>query len=234
MYPTLNILTVDDHPLYVQGMQTCMQKMPVAATVSSCSTLAEVHGQLRHQPPQLVFLELNLHSSRYDGFTICREITSNYKNIFVAILSRYNSKHMIDKARECGARAYFDKSNPPEVFCTFLHEFVSGTLEDFPIHVNERPRLHQGFEADAFELKQMLTKREVELMQLIINGKEHTEIEELMDISYQTYKYHHHNLLGKLEVKNDVLLTRFAIEHNFTDEDFRVTYTPNPLMRKTA
>lgn len=220
MGTALKILAVDSQPLYAQGISNCLQNLPLVAQVDTCSTFDDTLHKIRHNEPHLVFLELNLNTNRYDGFAICREIRHRYKNVFVAVLSRYNAPQLIKEARDCGAGAYIDKNACAVTLRTFLHDFYNQKIAGYYIRVthNGLPKNTTHFKPDYFELRYILTRRELQLMKLIVNGKGHHEIETSMRITYDTYRFHHFNLLTKLRMENDVQLTRFAIENNFADE----------------
>lgn len=215
MKAPIKILAIDNHPLYTQGMCACFRNLSIVAKLDTCRTIDEMRQKIKEEEPHLVFVELNLDTSRYDGFYICREITTGYKNIFIAVLSRYNTPQLIQEARKCGARAFFDKSNSSETLCDFLHDFRNDKIHDYYIRVAPGiAKPHEHFKKDAFELKYTLTKREREVMILIVDGKEHCEIETELFISYNTFKTHRSNILRKLELKNEVELTLFAIKNN--------------------
>lgn len=220
MIPSIKILAIDDHPLYMAGIAACLKKMPGVAFVDTCSTYDDMQQKIKNDTPHLVFLELNLNGSRVDGFAICREITSRYKNVFVAVLSRYNNVRLIRQARDCGARAYFDKGTDTETLHAFLQEFRRGNVEPYYVRVCSTPKPSAAFEPEVFEMKYELTKREREIMNLIVEGKEHGEIEASFFISYETYRTHHKNILRKLGLKNDVELTRFALRNNLCEPLF--------------
>jgi DNA-binding NarL/FixJ family response regulator len=221
MNSTLRILTIDNHPLYFQGIFSCLKPLTIVESIDSCETYDEMLHKLKLQKPHLIFLELNLGTPRYDGFAICSEISRNYKDVFVAILTRYNSRRLIDRAYQCGARAFLDKNNSTESIHDFLHDFSRGKITNYYIKVSSKENPTNHFNSDGFELKEVLTNRECEVMQLIVDGVGHKKIESMLEISYETFRTHHKAILTKLNLENDVLLTKFAIQHKLTDETFQ-------------
>lgn len=213
MQTPIKILAIDNHPLFVQGMLSCFKQWSEVGKATGCNSYDEMFEQLKEDQPHLIFLELNLNTSHYDGFSICREVTSRYKNVFVAILSRYNAPELIREAHLCGARAFLDKNTSTEKLYDFLHDFWQGKILQYYVRVSNgfsKP----GFLPDGFELRTILTRREREVMCKIVEGCDHDEIENDLQISYSTYKTHRNNILRKLAVKNDVELTRFAVSNN--------------------
>lgn len=226
MKTALKILAVDSQPLYAQGILNCLQNLPIVEQVDTCSTFDDTLNKLCNNQPHLVFLELNLNTSRYDGFAICREIFHRHKNVFVAVLSRYNAAHLIKEARDCGAGAFIDKSACAVTLQTFLHDFYQQKITDYYIKVAEHdlPKQNTLLKPDGFELKYLLTRREREVMQLIVEGLNHNEIEKALFISYETYKSHRTNIFRKLGLKNEVELTRFVLQNSLLTEDTTTDY----------
>ena len=229
MTTALKIMAIDDQPLFAHGMQHSLKPLPFIQQVDWCNSYDQMQRKIKEDVPHLLFMELNLTNSRHNGFTICKEITSTYKNIFVTVFSRHNSTQVVNNARQCGAHAFIDKNTGTEILHRFIHDVWSKNITDYYVCVNRSNTLQQAdFKPEPFELKQLLTKRELELMQLIITGKEIAEIKQALSISYETLRFHRNNLLQKMGVKNDVQLTRFALEHNLEDKDFAVSYIPVP------
>jgi|ERR1043165_8867698 DNA-binding NarL/FixJ family response regulator len=214
---TLKILTIDDHPIYLHGMWTSFGHLPIVQKMDQCRTYDEMFDKLKEDEPHLVFLELSLAMSRYDGLRICREITKRYKNVFTAVLTRHNSPKLIKEARECGARAFFDKNTTdPETLRSFLNDFVCNKIPGFYTKVagNRSKANDHHFKQDCYELMYTLTRREREVMTLVVEGLDHSEIGTALNITYETYKTHRTNVLRKLGLRNDVELTRFALSNN--------------------
>jgi DNA-binding CsgD family transcriptional regulator len=60
-----------------------------------------------------------------------------------------------------------------------------------------------------------LSKQELKIMQLMVQGLHHKKIEDQLNIAYETFKTHRKNIFNKLKIKNIVQLTQLALEHNF-------------------
>ncbi len=234
MKPTLKILTVDDHPLYAEGISACLQKLPLVKQVDSCNGYDELQEKLKSHQPHLVFLELNLQKSKVDAFTICREITKRHLHIFVVMLSHYNDRELIQRAQASGAGAYFDKRNSTEALYEFMDDLCDGCINHFYVKMANDDKMQLPAENDTLDLKQLLTRRELEVMRLIVKGWEHEAIECSLHISYSTYWQFRASIFKKLNVKNDVQLTHFVYVNQLTESDFKVNYIPVPPSFKVA
>lgn len=217
---SLKIIFLDNQPLYQLGMVALLKREPCVQSVLPCSSFTDLQLMLKENEPHLIFLELNLGSTRHDGFSVCREIKQQYKNVFVAMLSHYNAPHFIRFAQECGAGAFFDKHSGPDLLSQFLHSFCKGSLTGYYVRVSPYGT-HQTnvLFKDDFEMRYLLTRQECRVMKMIVAAKEHHEIEDELGISYDTFRTHHNHILDKLQVKNDVELTKFAIQFQLLEMD---------------
>ena len=225
MQQALNILVIDSHPLYARGLETCLQQMQWQGQLLACAQPDELPEVLRSLQPQLVFMELNLQHRRHDGFSLCCELKQRYPALFVAVLTAYSQPAFIERARSCGANAYLHKGSEPDMLCNFLKLFLQNQLPPYYILTPQKPTAEK-FSPDAFELKQQLTKRERQLLSLIATGKQNGEICFLLDIEYETLRYHRNNLYRKMGVENDAQLTRLVIDSNLPLDPMRLLPPP--------
>jgi DNA-binding NarL/FixJ family response regulator len=239
MNPSLSIVAMDSHPLYLEGLLHFLKSLRHVNSVRTCSTLDELLESIKQKAPDILFLELNLESTRYDGFTICKEITSRHKAISVIILSRYNAPHFIRFARECGASAYFDKQVNVALISAFIKSHGNkDSMNQYHVCVTPTNGQTLSFQNEPFELRYILTPMECRVMKLIVAGKEPKEIEQQLSISYDTFKTHRHHVYEKLHVRNEVELTQFAITNHLLTLDcsalpsYKLTKLPNTPLGK--
>ncbi len=219
MQGPLSVLIIDDHPIYSEGLIYCLRSLGIVGRVDSCSNYIEAVDKMREGKPHLIFLEVNIETRLGDAFQVCRDIKSQYRNSFIAMISSYRANQVIKMARESGANAIINKRIKKEILYEFMHKLYCGEITEFYTDIKPRPKFTACCHVDSFELKQRLTRRELELMNLILAGKERQEIESRMCISYETYRFHHNNLLSKLTLKNDIQLMHFALDNNWNFSD---------------
>ena len=213
MKPTLRILAVDDHQLFLQGLSDCLRLLPQVSKVVNGTNIKEMNAILANWIPDIIFLDLNLRDD--DGFNICREIKRRYESIFVIILTHYDLKKFVEKAKTCGADAYFIKNTDAEGLAKFIQHYSEGKIREFHVHIPHVANLQSDiFKNDLFELTRTLSKREREVMDLIVRGWDHLEIEKLLNITYDTFKSHRASILLKLNVKNIAELVLLTMRGN--------------------
>jgi DNA-binding NarL/FixJ family response regulator len=217
MKTSLKILAVDDHLLFLKGIAECLNDLPFVARIDTCTDYASMKRYFQKSAPDVVFLDLNL--PNYDGFNICRDIKKQYPDVFIAILTHYDSGKFIEKAQECGAGAYFIKNTDPEIIARFLEDLANGRITGFYFHVETTGVRGSVFNQDDFNLISSLSRREMEVLKLIVKGQEHEEIGKQLNISYETIKTHRSNVLQKLKLKNVAELVRFAVKNDLASVD---------------
>lgn len=221
MKNTTNILVVDDHELYVHGLRSFLKDEIFNYNIEYCNSFVDIIPVIENHQTDLLFLELDLDNRRKTGFSVCEEVVSRFKNIFVCILTKFRSKHLIQKAKQFGAKGYIHKSCSLENIDYFLLQFKDGKIDNYHVCVPSETLLEKPICFSKFEARELLTRRERQIMELILDGADRKEIEAALNISYETYRTHHRAIFTKLNVQNDVQLTKLAIQHNFTDVSYK-------------
>ena len=221
MKSATNILVVDDHELYVHGLRACLKDQIFNCNIEYCNSFVDIIPVIENHQTDLLFLELDLDNYRKTGFSICEEVVSRFKNVFVCILTKFKSNHLIQNAKQFGARGYIHKSCSLESIDCFLLQFKHGKIDDYHVCVPSEPLIGKPASLSEFEVRELLTRRERQIMELILDGAGRKEIEATLNISYDTYRTHRRAIFSKLSVQNDVQLTKLAIQHNFTDVSYK-------------
>jgi two-component system nitrate/nitrite response regulator NarL len=211
MLPSLSIIIVDDHPLFLKGMSYYLEKQPFIRSVKTCLSRECLFQELSLEVPDAIFLDLNI--PPHHGLTICQEVLAKYPDIRIFIITNYDIAGFILKAQKIGAGAYFIKDVDPQIVIDFLSNVAQGNIKGFFCHVPSVITSKLPFEKDSFELRELLTVREREILEMIILRITHNEIENKLHISNSTYKGHRANIYQKLMLDDDFDLALFAIKH---------------------
>ncbi len=167
---------------------------------------------------ELVFLDLNLPDQ--DGLELVPQIRKQFKNVKIMVLTSYSDYKFVGQALKNGADGYILKSNEPEDLLDGVNEVMAGNTYIAPgLHITppNGKRLTNGLKKsiyeDRFVIKQKLTKREHEVLELITQAKNNKEIAKELYISDQTVGVHRKNIMRKLGVRNTINLIKFALEN---------------------
>ena len=149
------------------------------------------------------------------------EIQLRIKNnsIKVVMLSMHESEEYVLKSIKAGADGYLLKGSSKEEFLKALHtvanggKYFSGDISSILIGQLTNPT--QSIETkQTLDEELLITKREKEILKLLLSGKGNKEIAEALDISKRTAEVHRFNLMKKLKVKNLMELSNKATEYS--------------------
>jgi DNA-binding NarL/FixJ family response regulator len=166
---------------------------------------------------ELVFLDLNLPD--IDGIELIPQIRKQFKHVKIFVITSYGDYKFVGQALKNGADGYILKSNEPEELIQGIEELMSGnTFIASGLHITppNGKRLTNGKKSiyeDRFVIKQKLTNREQEVLELITQAKNNKEIAKELYISDQTVGVHRKNIMRKLGVRNTINLIKFALEN---------------------
>ncbi len=209
----IKLSIVDDHPIVREGLKKVILNMPQILLLHVCASGEALLEQLANHPPlpDIILMDIQMPGRR--GVEITRVITDKYKGIAIIALTNLAETFHIDNMLSNGAKGYLLKSATPET----IHNAI------LSVHAGIQfidPDLKDQMLQDMLEEKKkhlatpQLTRRELEILQLIANGMTSQQIADQLFISYRTVENHRVNLFLKLNVKNAVSLVRKAIELN--------------------
>jgi len=219
----INILLVDNQSIFRAGLKSYF-KLTDELNVSVIGEETTAEGLIlflhKNLNTQLVFLDLNLPDQ--DGLEIIPQIKRQFKHVKIMILTSYSDYKFVGQALKNGADGYIVKSNEPEDLIEGVKEIMEGNTYIAPgLHITppNGKRLTNGgapkksYYEDRFVIKQKLTKREHEVLELITEAKNNKEIAKELYISDQTVGVHRKNIMRKLGVRNTINLIKFALEN---------------------
>lgn len=213
MHKGIQVLIADDHKLLLNSFAAVLNSFTYVQSVDTCSNLSELRNALDKQIPDVVFLDLNLPPN--NGLDICAELRKQYKNLCIIILTSYTEHARVKAAEQNGANAYFIKSVEIEAVDQYLRDWIGGKAPAFVTKgIDMVAEQAPEYKRNDFAAASPLTPREKEIAGLIVSGKEHAEITQLLNISYDTYKTHRSNILQKLGLKNVAELVSYSYKNS--------------------
>jgi two-component system nitrate/nitrite response regulator NarL len=205
----LSLIIADDHTLFIDGLCMLLQSEPGIEILNIASNGRELMSLLHNHVPDIILLDINMPG--YNGFEALSRIKSFYPKIKVIMLSTYNEEHLIEKAKAGGANGYMVKNADKSELLNVIN-LVSQGQSCFPY---KQPAASVAFdEQDPFLKQFQLTKRELELLQLIKENYTNQQMAENLHLSIYTVETHRKNIMQKLNLKNPVELTRFILQYN--------------------
>jgi two-component system, NarL family, nitrate/nitrite response regulator NarL len=208
------IAIVDDHPLYRAGLTAAFKGSPEFEVVAGGANLHHAIAIAQTHKPDMMILDINIPGQ---GLEAARLITQSFPVIKIIIMSVSDKVEHIIAALESGARGYLQKSAAAEDVFNCLRAVRKGERFIWPEIAAKilaaREALPELVERPAVPLKPRFTERELDVVNLLRDGKTNREIAERLAISEKTVKHHMSVIMQKLQVRNRVEATLAILKH---------------------
>nr|MBN1229276.1 response regulator transcription factor [Anaerolineae bacterium] len=210
------ILIVDDHEVVRLGLRSLLERHPEFEIVAEAGNGREALEKIETFQPTVVVLDIRLPG--LSGVDVCQQITEKYEDINVIMLTSYAEDDMLFAAIRAGAAGYVLKQIGGNDLVKAIEAVGRGeALLDPSLtqRVFEEVRKAQREEeASAFA---ELTNQEMQVLQLVSEGKTNREIAEALYLGEGTVRNYVSNILGKLGVANRAEAAAYAVQHNLKD-----------------
>lgn len=208
----LRVLLVDDHTLFRKGMASLLSDRDDMEVVGDVENGWEAIEMARAGSPDLILMDV--HMPGCDGITAVRTIKKQLPHVKVVMLTAFDDDEDLFAAIKNGADGYLLKNLPPSQFFSLLEGVtrgeaaISGVLADRILHefrkMDEEKRPGKA-------THQALTQREIETLELLVQGKTNKEIAGALAISENTVKRHLVDIMEKLHLENRIQLAVYAV-----------------------
>jgi DNA-binding NarL/FixJ family response regulator len=201
MVDTVRVLIVDDHPMFRMGLAAALAEMDGIELVGEAERAGDVLALVETARPDVVLLDVRLPDG--SGLEINRALAEHHPDVKVILLTMSEDHETVLTALRDGARGYLVKGTGPERVEHALRAVAGGDVV-----------LNQDVAQAVTELAQMrsratrnrpfpaLTDRELDILELIAQGLDNTQIAEVLVISQKTVRNHISHIFQKLMVRN--------------------------------
>ncbi len=208
----INVVITDDHQLVLEGL-TLLLDGTKEITVHKCYRSAHLLLEgLKEHVPDVVLMDINM--PEMNGIEACRVVKKEYPSVKVIALSMISESNLIKLMLKNGADGYLHKNagrdEIVEAICD-VHagkKYLSQEISD--ILIGQDLKDDHKISNSPFP---KLSRREEQILELIIDEKTTQEISEQLFISFGTVETHRRNIMIKLGVKNTAGMVRIALEY---------------------
>lgn len=207
----MRIFVIDDHPVVRMGIKILVEQVEGWFVVGEATNSKNYREQLVQADPSIVIVDIKLEGGA-NGIEIIKDLSQNYQ-IKTIVLSGYMAMDIAMEAIHAGARGAVSKASWGQEILTAI-DVVSrgGTYLDTMFEKETRKIiLEKTGRAEVLGL----TNREIQVMNLIVNGYENKEIANKLNISFRTVEVHRAAIFKKIGIKNAVELTKYAIKMGY-------------------
>jgi DNA-binding NarL/FixJ family response regulator len=212
----VKILLVDDHQVLREGLRSLVEQQPDMQVVGEAADGMIALRLVREQKPDVVIMDVNMPGM--DGIDVTRLIGREYPDIKVIALSMYLRKTFVSEMFKSGAAGYLLKESTFAEIVEAIHTVLAGEK-----YVSSRvaallvDEYIQGGQGD--RSKSQLTKKELEVIRMLANGKSSKEIALITETSVKTVDACRRRVMQKLAIRSVAELVKYAIREGLTTVD---------------
>ena len=214
-----SIVIADDHALYADALSLSLRNHvdPTFDILAIASNGAELVKLLESHSPDCILLDLNM--PVMNGMEALPHVKKAVPDCKVIVVTMYDQPKFIKQVFKSHGDGYFLKTNPLNELVDAVEHVMEGeTYLSRGLKIFPKELTANGDEMfdDDFQLIQRLTRRELEILQLISGAKSNKEIADELFISDQTVMVHRKNIMRKLSVSSTAGLIKFALDHDLS------------------
>lgn len=216
---SLRILLVDDHVLMRKGIASLLADHPEFAVVGEATDGFEAAEKARELKPDLVLMDIAM--PRCNGIDATRAIKREMPNIKILILTVADDDQNLFAAIKEGADGYLLKNLEPNQLFDMLETARRGEVAISGImaaRILQEFRTTDVKKSDAEPQPDELTEREIEVLELVVEGATNKEIGDALTIAENTVKIHLRNILEKLHLQNRIQAAVYAVRRGLVDD----------------
>jgi len=211
----IKVAITDDHLLIINNIKELLEPIAHIQVVGSFMNVAETKSGIEQVNADILLLDINLPDG--DGIQLCKELVKAHPNLKVIALTTYNQNILVKNMIRNGAHGFLLKNTSLEELQRAIETVYRGE-QYLQTEIKESLlRDTLGTTAQRTTFRPRLTRREKEVLQLIMDELTTTEIGEKLFISPKTVETHRLNLLQKLGVRNTAGLVKEAINQGLLD-----------------
>lgn len=220
----ITVLLADDHAVVREGLRALLEAEDDIEVVGEAETGRRAVQLTRELLPAVVVMDIAM--PLLNGLEATRQILKALPATKVLILSAHGDDSYVEKVIELGAAGYLIKQTSALVLAKAIRETLKGNTFFSP-SISRRllDRQQNSFHGASGRKKKTdgLTSREVEILQLIAEGKANKQTAAELGISIKTVEKHRQHLMSKLDIHDTAGLTRYAIAAGIIESGVRLT-----------
>ena len=206
----IKILFADDHEMVRIGVSAYLSAQADMEVVAEADDGGEAVEKALSLRPDIILMDLVM--DEMDGIEATKRIIEQWPEAKIIIVTSFLDDEKVYPALEAGATSYLLKTSAASKIAEAIRStFVGKPILEPEVTGKIMSRMREKPEE---KLHNQLTKRELEILMLIAEGKTNQEIAEQLFIALKTVKVHVSNVLAKLDVQDRTQAVIYAFQHN--------------------
>ncbi|NLN95189.1 MAG: response regulator transcription factor [Bacteroidales bacterium] len=215
----IRIFIIDDHKLFVEGISSLLSDDPRFEIVGHALSGNELLSKFTELDLDIFLIDINM--PEISGVELTRQIKKLNPKANILALTMYDDYSYVEKMIKSGAAGYVLKSANLSELSKAIEIVASGKKyfgEEIQEMVYNKISGKAAFDDKRPSMNELsLTKREIEILSLIVQEYTTQQIAEKLFISERTVETHRKNIFSKTKVKSAIGLSKFAFQHGIID-----------------
>jgi len=212
----VRLMLVDDHEVVRLGLKSLIQRFPKIDVVAEAGSEPEaVEEAIKHRP-DVILMDIRLNGG--SGIEATRQIMAQLDDTKVIMLTSYADQELLFAAIRAGAAGYVLKQVGTNDLVRTIEAVAAGESILDPVLTSTLfDAMRTSMEKEETAAFDDLTKQEIQVLALMMEGLTNKQIGDKMFLSHGTVRNYVSNILGKLDVSNRSEATAYAIRHHLAD-----------------
>jgi two-component system, NarL family, nitrate/nitrite response regulator NarL len=219
----ITVLLAEDHQIVREGFRSLLKHEADIEVVGEAADGRQAVQLTRKLRPAVVVMDIAM--PRLNGLEAARQIRKDFPDIRVLFLSAHSDDAYVEEVAVLGATGFLLKQTSSENLAMAIREVQKGnSFFSHPISKRIKDRSRRSAARGASKKNgNRLSSREVEVLQLIAEGKPNKQVAAELGVTFKTVDKHRQHLMSKLDIHDVAGLTRYAIAEGIIESTVRVT-----------
>ncbi|WP_044893126.1 response regulator transcription factor [Bacillus alveayuensis] len=209
----IKVLFVDDHEMVRIGVSSYLSTQPDIEVIAEAEDGKEAVEMAIKLRPDIILMDLVM--KEMDGIEATKQIIKQWPDAKIIIVTSFLDDEKVYPALEAGATSYLLKTSKASEIADAIRKTYHGQTVLEP-EVTDKVMAKMRRPSNRLPHEE-LTKREMEILLLMAQGKTNQEIADELFIALKTVKTHVSNILSKLEVQDRTQAVIYAFKHHLVD-----------------
>ncbi len=208
----IKVFVADDHKLFRDGLISLLKKSNDIKIIGEASSGQETIDKILKLNPDVALIDITM--PELNGIEVIKRIKKYKPKINILVISMHADPFFVINSFKAGACGYMLKEDSFELLIDAIKmvksgkKFVSSSLESMPVFQKIYFSNNENEKVD-----NILSPREIEILQLIAEGYTNQKIADTLCISVRTVDTHRKKIMNKLGIHNTAGLVKYAIKH---------------------
>jgi DNA-binding NarL/FixJ family response regulator len=210
----IRVLLADDHAVVRVGLKEILADTGDITVADEAANGQEVLARIRDNDYDVAVLDMSMPGR--SGIELIRQVKEEKPKLRVLVLTMHSEEQYAVRALKAGASGYLTKESAPDQLVAAIRRIAGGgafvtpeTAERLALEINRAP---------GGAPHTLLSDREFQVFELIVNGKSVSDIARQLALSVKTVSTHKTRILQKMGASSQAELIRYALEHKLLDE----------------